>query len=249
MTRQEKLIGGAAIAFIIVGLASYIYIPKLLISLESPDRNLVGIIISGAGELKMRLGDTANWRNLKLKDPVYSQAYLFTGPKSSAKCLFLDESTMTLNENSLAFIDFDALKSRKSNHVIDINLIDGKLVMDLSEKNNVSRIKVDGTTIDVTDKKTKIVIGSDKKLGVDIAVYQGDVDINHDNQNINLKAGEKISVTQNEFEKEPIDEDLLNELNRIADEDRKRITGELRKEREFSAVLKKILESTKEFLK
>lgn len=249
MTRQEKLIGGFAIALIVLGLAAYTLIPSLLSGIDSANRNLVGIVINGTGELKMRLGDTANWRTLKEKDPIYSKAYLFTGNQSTAEYLFLDESTITLNENSLVFIDFNGLKASKTDDSLDIDLIDGKMVLDLSEKNNFKKIKVAETTIDVTEQKTKIVIGSDEKLGVDISVYQGGVDISRKDQKINLKSGEKISVSQNEIVKEAVDSELLDELNRLAESDRKRILSELRKDRELTVVFKKVLESMRQFLR
>ena len=105
MNRQEKFIISLSVALLLVAFMAYKIIPEVMSSLRPKGGNFIGMVLESQGEIKMRFGESVNWKPARKKDRIYSKVYLFTGENSSASFAFLDESSLNLGPNSLIYID------------------------------------------------------------------------------------------------------------------------------------------------
>lgn len=199
----------------------------------------------------MRFGDSINWRKMKRKDRIYSQTYLFTGLGSSATYGFLDESSITLGENSLIFMDLNlesAGRSTESEEPVSLELVEGQMQINMKDKSAVKKIKVQDTMIDLSkQQKTVIKLNYEKKQGLDIAVIQGDINIKQKKFSYKVKQGEKIGIANNDTVPlpEPIDDQTMEEIKKLAEEDHKKTIEDLKKKRELINIFYAIIDTFK----
>lgn len=241
--RQEKLIWKFSLSLILISLLGYFTYPMFVEMSQPTSASFIGYAYKSKGDIRIRQGNSINWVNIGEKDPVYSDTYIFTGKNSSAKFIFLDESTLRLGENSLIHLNFvipeSKIKKRKSDdpkakekdgkaqtanaktaeaptEKIKMEFIDGKLDIDLKENSNVDSIKINDTELSVQEGKTKIAI-SNKDENFTMSVIEGDVSMSNSGQGIKVKAGERVQITQGEEEKkEKIPEKAFEKLKDIA---------------------------------
>lgn len=210
-------------------------------------KNFIGLVIEAKGDTRMRLGDSISWFQLHNKDKIYSQAYLFTGKDSSATYAFLDESTIHLGENSLIFLDFliDSSfyeeKKKISSNGIAVDLVEGSMHFNLKDDSPVKKIKIDDTLIDVSDQSTVIHLNHDKS-GMAISVMKGDINILNKKSSYKVKQGEMLDIKNEQVDPtiKPVNQELMEEMKKIALEDHKRLMQELAEKRSLLSILNDI---------
>lgn len=231
MKRQEKLIISYSILIIILGIVSYLYLPDLMTALKSENLNFIGLVLEGEGDLKVRFGDSVNWRSLKKKDLLYSKTYLFTGEKSKGSFGFLDQSTINLGPNSLIYLDFVFEQKEKKktsfselNKSLAIDLLDGSAQFELKDKSNIKKIIIDNIVVNLSNSTSSIQIKHNKKTGMELSVVEGDVGITSEGNKYDIKAGEKVTVAESsqveESKVEKISSEDLEEMKKLAQKDR-----------------------------
>ena len=228
----------------------HLFLPDLMSIINPKDSKFIGLVLKGNGDLRMRFGDSINWRKMKPKDKIYSQTYLFTGPQSSAIYGFLDESTISLGENSLIFMDFafdsEGRRSGDGEDSISLELVDGEMQINLKDKSSVKKIKVEDTMIDISkQQKTVIKLNYEDKKGLDIAVIQGDIDIKQKKLSYKVKQGEKVEIENSDTQPVPeaLDEQTMAEIKKLAQEDNKKTIEELKKKRELINIIQSFVEN------
>lgn len=244
-----------ALSGILISLATtiYIFLPDLVSLVNPKDSKFIGLVIKGEGDLRMRFGESINWKKIQHKDKIYTQTYLFTGPKSSATYGFLDESTISLGENSLIYMDFkfnDEGSSMEPDDSVALELVEGEMQINLKNNSAVKKIKVEQAMIDVTkDQRTVIKLNYNENQGLDVSVIQGDINIKQKNINYNVKQGEKVGISNapnSEPVPEAIDEKTMEEIRRLAEEDHKKVIEDIKKKRQISNIISAILKKFKE---
>lgn len=211
--------------------------------LRPQNRNFIGLVINAEGDVRMRFGDSINWLNLTTKDKIYSQTYLFTGKNSSAIYAFLDESSISIGENSLIFMDFITdptirTSEEKDSASIAVNLVEGKMQINLKEESPVKMIKVDQTLINTGKDSTLIQLNYEKQ-GMDISVIEGDINIVQNNTTYNVKPGEKLDIENKDATPEikRVDQKTMDEIMRIAKEDQKKALKEIIEKRQLGNII------------
>lgn len=219
------------------------------------DSKFIGLVIKGEGDLRMRFGESINWKKIGNKDKIFTQTYLFTGPNSSATYGFLDESTISLGENSLIFMDFkfnDEGSVVEPDDSVALELVEGEMQINLKDSSAVKKIKVEDAMIDVSkEQRTVIKLNYHEKQGLDVAVIHGNINIQQKNMNYNVKQGEKVGISNTQLAQnaepvpEAIDEKTLEEIKRFAEEDHKKLVEEMKKKRDISNIINSILKALK----
>lgn len=243
LSRQEKLIVTVSVLLITISLLGNKYLPDIMGGLRPQNRNFIGLVINAEGDVRMRFGDSINWLNLTTKDKIYSQTYLFTGKNSSAIYAFLDESSISIGENSLIFMDFITdptirTSEEKDSASIAVNLVEGKMQINLKEESPVKMIKVDQTLINTGKDSTLIQLNYEKQ-GMDISVIEGDINIVQNNTTYNVKPGEKLDIENKDATPEikRVDQKTMDEIMRIAKEDQKKALKEIIEKRQLGNII------------
>lgn len=231
----------------------YFYLPKLLEAINPPSGKYIGMIVKAEGDLRMRFGSSMNWRNVKVQDKIYSQTYLFTGSNSSAIYGFTDESSITLGENSLIYMEtLGPRKSKKASAEADgpvtkgvkLELIEGDVQLNLKEDSNLEQIKVEENEIDLTKSQKMVVkMNYEKKDGLEVAVLEGDIQVKNKKGTIPLKSGEKLDApTEEEATTQSLDAKTMEKIKLEAERDQQRVVEDLKKKRQLGYILHAFIE-------
>lgn len=234
----------------------YVYLPDLVEIVNPKDSKFIGLVIKGEGDLRMRFGESITWKKISSKDKIYTETYLFTGPNSSATYGFLDESTISLGENSLIYMDFkfnDEGTPSDPDDSVALELVEGEMQINLKNNSVIQKIKVEDAMIDVSkEQRTVIKLNYQDKQGLDVAVIHGNINIKQKNINYNVKQGEKVGISNSQtnstdpaLETQVIDEKTMEEIRRFAEEDHKKIVEEMKKKRDISNIFNAILKALK----
>lgn len=237
---------------ITVATSIYAILPVLMTKFKPDNNKFIGIVVKSQGDLKMRFGNSINWKSAKTNDKIYSQTYLFTGPASSAVYGFIDNSTIKLGENSLIFMDFVASDAnRRADDSIALDLVEGQIELNLREKSPLKKIIIEDAVIDITKKqKTIIQLNYQEEAGLDIAVLHGDIDINQKNVSYNIKQGEKVGVTSSGKLTPPeLDEQTKEKIRNLSKEDHEKIVNDLKSKRQLSRIFLELLDEFKNVIK
>jgi hypothetical protein len=249
MNRQEKFIISLSVALLLVAFMAYKIIPEVISSLRPRGGNFIGMVLESKGEIKMRFGESVNWKPARKKDRIYSRVYLFTGENSSASFAFLDESSLNLGPNSLIYIDLsldqkDKSKKDDSNNQLAIELVDGQMQVDLKSNNMIKKLKIDDASIDISKENSIVKLNYNEKNGMEVSVMKGDINISTKENNFQVKHGEKIQVSKNEEDSkvEPIPADVLEEMKKMSESDRKAFLEEMQRKRGLAEIAQQIAE-------
>jgi len=244
MNRQEKSIIVFAISSLGIAIVMILWVlPNLMQSLESKASQFAGLVLNSSGEVKIRFGDSINWKQLKTSDKVYSNSYLFTGPDSSAGFGFVDESSLSLGPNSLVFIGLikNKLDKDDSSENLQLELVNGKMQVDLKKLSNIRSLKVADAVIELNRKTSTILLQNDNE-GMQVSVMQGDVKLTSKEGQYDIKSGEKLEVKAGETtEVNPLPPEVIEEMKKLSDEERKLLMEELQKNRNITSVIANIL--------
>ena len=211
-------------------------------ALDPKASEFAGLVLNTTGEVKIRFGDSINWKKLKTSDKVYSNSYLFTGPDSSAGFGFVDESSLNLGPNSLVFIGLikSKLKKEKSEN-LQLELVNGKMQVDLKKLSNIQSLKVADAVIELNKKSSTILLQNDNE-GMQVSIMQGDVKITSKEGEYDIKSGEKLEVKAGETSKvAPLSPEVLEQMKKLSDSERKLLMEELQKSRNISSVITNLI--------
>ncbi len=199
-------------------------------AIKSQSQNFIGLVLEAEGDLKVRFGDSVNWRVLKKKDLLFSKTYLFTGEKSKGSFGFLDQSTINLGPNSLVYLDFvfeqqETQKiSSNSNKSLAVDLLDGSAQFEIKEKSNIKKIVINDVVVNLPSKPSSIQIKHDQQVGMELSVVEGEVGVSSEGNKYDVKAGEKVTVADNskveDSKVEKISSEELEEMKKLAQKDR-----------------------------
>jgi hypothetical protein len=249
MNRQEKFIISLSVALLLLAFIAYKIIPEVISSLRPKGGNFIGMVLESNGEIKMRFGESVNWKPARKKDRIYSKVYLFTGENSSASFAFLDESSLNLGPNSLIYIDLALDKKSKvkkddSNNQLAIELVDGQMQVDLKSNKMIKKLKIDDASIDISKENSIVKLNYNENNGMEVSVMKGNINISTKENNFQVKHGEKIQVSKNEEDSkvEPIPANVLEEMKRMSESDRKAFLEEMQRKRGLAEIAQQIAE-------
>jgi hypothetical protein len=207
------------------------------------------MVLESKGEIKIRFGESVNWKPARKKDRIYSKVYLFTGDNSSASFAFLDESSLNLGPNSLVYIDLSLdqkgkAKEEDQNNQLAIELVDGQMQVDLKSNKMIKKLKIDDASIDISKENSVVKLNYNEKNGMEVSVMKGDINISTKENNFQVKHGEKIQVSKNEEDSkiEPIPADVLEEMKKMSESDRKAFLEEMQRKRGLAEIAQQIAE-------
>jgi FecR protein len=247
MNRQEKFIISLSVALLLVAFMAYKIIPEIISSLRPKGGNFIGMVLESKGEIKMRFGESVNWKPARKKDRIYSKVYLFTGDESSASFAFLDESSLNLGPNSLIYIDLvldqgNKEKKDEKNNQLAIELVDGQMQVDLKSNQMVKKLKIDDASIDISKGNSVVKLNYNENNGMEVSVMKGDINISTKENNFQVKHGEKIQVSKNESNSkvEPIPADVLEEMKKMSESDRRAYLEEMQRKRGLAEIAQQI---------
>ncbi len=247
MKLQEKIIIYLSIGLISIATLGYFLLPIILDKLNPPNQHFIGMAVDVKDDVKIRFGDSINWKTLSNNEKIFSNSYLYTGDNSSARFIFLDKSSITLNNNSLVHLNFevprDSLKKDDNNNNLKLDLVDGKAALDIKEDSVIKKVKIQDTEIEVLDGASKLNLENTEEFGVKTAVYSGSANISRQGQKYKVKAGEKVEVSEeNKIEKKPVSEKEMAMMKKIHKEieENKRYLYENR--RSFMTIIEEMVE-------
>ncbi len=221
MNRQEKFILYPSLILILISIFFYLLLPYLFNVRESGD--FIGLVSEAKGEAKLRLGKTISWMRLQKLSEIYSRSYLFTGENSSLTILFLDESFLKLRANSLIYLDYDVKHKEKKSKGLVLDFVDGEMAVDLKKNSSLKKIKIKDTEIEIMDSEAKIVMSrgfQNKEMA--LTVLEGDINIKTQDNNLNLRTGQSLKISNKEHRKEEVSKELLDEMKRVLSKNKKR---------------------------
>lgn len=221
MNRQEKFILYPSLILILISVFFYLLLPFLFNVRESGD--FIGLVSEAKGETKLRLGKTISWMRLQKLSEIYSRSYLFTGANSSLTILFLDESFLKLRANSLIYLDYDLKHKEKKSKGLVLDFVDGEMAVDLKKNSSLKKIKIKDTEIEIMDSEAKIVMSrgfQNKEMA--LTVLEGDINIKTQGNNLNLRTGQSLKISNKEHRKEEVSKELLDEMKRVLSKNNKR---------------------------
>jgi len=245
MNRQEKFILLLSGALLLLAFFGLLIAPKILHSFRSSSTDFIGMVLEAEGETKMRFGDSVNWKPFIKKDKIYSRVYLFTGNNSSGSFAFLDESVLNLGSNSLVFIDLDLqnIKKKKALDELAIELVDGEMKIDLKSKAIVKNIRVADASINLSDQNSVLKVNYNDQTGMQVSVMKGNVDIATKDSTFKVKHGEKLEISKNEEKQviEPVPQEIMEEMRRMSEADRRALLEEMQRKRGLSQVAQEFI--------
>lgn len=251
MNRQEKFILLLSGAILLLAFLALLIAPKILDSFRSSSTDFIGMVLEAEGETKMRFGDSVNWKPFVKRDKLYSKVYLFTGGNSSGSFAFLDESVLNLGPNSLVFIDldFEDIKNKKDLDELAIELVDGEMKIDLKTKSIIQNIRVADASFNLSDNNSVLKVNYNDQTGMQVSVMKGNVDISTKDSTFKVKHGERLEISKNEQKPviEPVPPEIMDEMKRMSEADRKALLEEMQRKRGFSSVALEIIKFFSQF--
>jgi hypothetical protein len=242
MNRQEKTIIIISTTTLSVALIVTLLLPRIFNILDPMSGQFAGLVLKSQGDVRIRFGDSINWKKLSSQDKVYSNSYLFTGKESSANFGFVDESTLNLGANSLVYIGLiqNKLEKSKIDHM-QIELVNGKMQMDLKQVSKIQSIKIADAVIEL-NKNSSIIRLENTQDSMEVSIMQGEVKLTSRDGTYNVKSGEKLEVKSGESSKvSPLSPELIQEMKRLSAEDRKLMLAEYQKGRNISSLIAGII--------
>ncbi len=246
MNRQEKIILLLSGAILIIALIGLLIAPGILQTLRSSNADFIGMVLEAQGETKMRFGDSVNWKAFVKKDKIFSKVYLFTGPNSSGSFAFLDRSVLNLSENSLVFIDLDpqAIKNRETREDMAIELVDGEMKIDLKSTSLIKSIRIADASIKLSEQNSILKMNYNDLSGMQVSVMKGDVDISTKDNKFKVKHGERLEISKINGKKviEPVPQEIMEEMLRMSEVDRKALLEEMQRNRGISKITQELID-------
>jgi hypothetical protein len=243
MNRQEKTIIITATISLSLAVILVLLLPQILNSFDPKGAQFAGLVIKSQGDVRIRFGESVNWRKLANKDKIFSNSYLFTGEESLGNFGFIDESSLNLGPNSLVYIGIIHNKFNKSkDDSLQLELVNGQMQIDLKKLSKIQSLKVADATIELTKESSTIRLENTPE-SMEVSVMQGDAKITSKEGEFNVKSGERLEVKASETpEVSAISPEVLEEMKKLSDEDRKMLLAEYQKNRNISALLASLLE-------
>ncbi|PIK15124.1 FecR domain-containing protein [Halobacteriovorax sp. JY17] len=224
MKKQEKLVLYISIFCVVLGILVSIILSELDLTGNEDNLNYIGTTVETNGEVKIRYGESINWKTLGANDNIYSKSYLFTGDGATGKFVFLDGSIIKLDPNSLIYLDFmfdikDINKNKNLKNSLKIDFVDGEISFDLKEESSVKKIAMNDTTISINKKETMIKLQNDKKTQeMQVSVFEGDVSLNKRNKEFQIKSGEKLKISESkDMDREEISSEVIDSMRESAE--------------------------------
>lgn len=228
---------------IIIAIFTYVFLPDVLEVMNSPNSKFIGVITKADGDIRIRYGESINWRSAKKNDQIYAHTYIFTGNNSEASYGLLDESSVTIGPNSMIFLD--AINSQViDGRGLSLELIEGKMQLNLKDGSEVKRVQTDDSVIDLKqNQKLLVQLNYEKDDGLQVSVYDGDIKIRRNNQEQSVKSGETTSLSDPTSPPavEKIDPIELEKIKK--DEEKKQIENiaNLKRKRQVSYLINSLL--------
>lgn len=138
----------------------------------------------------------------------------------------------------------DKSKKDDPNNQLAIELVDGQMQVDLKSNNMIKKLKIDDASIDISKENSIVKLNYNEKNGMEVSVMKGDINISTKENNFQVKHGEKIQVSKNEEDSkvEPIPADVLEEMKRMSESDRKAFLEEMQRKRGLTEIAQQIAE-------
>jgi FecR protein len=237
MEKKERLILIISVMIILFATLIYFMLPTLFTTLNPPNQNFIGIVADIKGDAKVRYGDSISWRTLNRKDKIYANSNFFTGENSHATFAFKDKSSLTLDSNSLVFLNFAPVNTAGTEgNPIDMELVEGKLEIDLKKKSNFHKIKIDDATIDISKEATKIKLSTSAESKVEVSVLKGEVAMAQKGKKYTIKSGQVLGISKLDLlKRDEVDPSMLDEIT-VLDENNVNYLEETQKNRSFSHI-------------
>jgi len=243
MEKKERLILIISVMIIFLSFIAYLTLPTLFTNFNPPNANFIGIVTDIRGDAKVRYGDSISWRTLNRKDKIYANSNFFTGEASHATFVFKDKSTLTLDSNSLVFLNFAPVSTGTEGNPIDMELVEGKLDIDLKKKSNFHKIKIDDATIDITKDMTKIKLSTSAASKVEVSVLKGEVEMAQKGRKYTVKSGQVLGISKLDLlKRDEVDPSLIDEIT-VIDEDGTNYLEETQKNRSFSHIFQGVIQT------
>lgn len=243
MNRQEKTIILFSSLFLTVAVIATLLLPDVFNSIAPSGGQFAGLVLKSKGDIRIRFGESINWKKLTAKDKIYSNSYLFTGEDSSANFGFIDESSLSLGSNSLVYVGLINNKLEKSqNENLQLELVNGSVQVDLKKLSQIQSIKVADAVIKLNKKSSTIRLQNNPD-SMEVSIMQGDVQLTSKEGEYNIKSGEKLEIKSGEKSQvAKMSPELIKEMKKLSDEDRKMLMDEFQKNRNISSLIANLLE-------
>jgi hypothetical protein len=249
MIKQERFVLVVSMFVLLLSIVGY-FSTSYFYGLRSEKKsNLIGIVTELSGDSKVRYTDDVTWRDMSKSQKVYSYSYVYSGEDSKVTLAFLDQSSIAMGEKSLIFLNFRIHINDSTDQFNDLSLdvVKGSVDVGLRKNSNIKDIKINDVILVTNDLETQISIKASGKNGMNVSLLKGEVDVKSNDENYNIKSGEKIEVVKNKNpKKEKISQKILDKMKKIYQSEQERIRNDIRKKRSISYISKEILKDVAE---
>lgn len=234
MEKKEKVVFVFSVFLVAFAVLLYNFIPSTM-NFRTSEEDYIGLMTFSKGDVQIRYAESINWKKLQKNDRVYGNSYLFTGPGATGSYVFVDQSRLSLEENSLVYLDFPEGMEEKKTYNID--LLDGNIKL-VFAKDSKASVRVNDKVVKPGKEETKLLLEGGGKL--ELMVFEGEADIlnEEDALNVNVKTGEKLRMagSGSAYEKGVISGDLVTEMDEFEEYDQAEFI-ELQKKRQLTYLI------------
>lgn len=186
------------------------------ISLQTQSNETIGVAFDVKGKVLYRDSQSLDWFEMGNDSPIHSKQFLFTNEESSAEYVFLDDSIVVQNAETLLFLNskFDLLgtlyeqktgkkaSNKKAGPTsLELELVEGEVLVSMSKTGKLRSIKTElGTISPETEELSEfIVVNKEEELSID--VIKGQVNVTDSKLNKSIMERESFKRTKGGGEK------------------------------------------------
>jgi hypothetical protein len=180
------------VAFIaVVFIYLFINYTEQNISLQTQSNETIGVAYDVKGKVLYRDSQSLDWFEMGHDSPIHSKQFLFTNEESRAEYVFLDDSIVIQNSDTLLFVNskFDLLgtlyqretgkkaKISKGASSLEMELVEGEVLVSMSKTGKLRSIKTNlGTIAPETEEFSEFIVVN-KKGELSVDVIKGQVNV------------------------------------------------------------------------
>lgn len=155
------------------------------------------------GMVQSRTPEEPVWGDTALKDELIEQERVRTLAESLAGILFVDESRISLSENSLAVIGIMKENLIKRSFQAEVTVLEGDILAHLSALGVQKEFTINTPGVETTIRSQKFRTTRDDEQTTRIANYDGEIDVEANQRMVTLKKNEGTKIEQGKPPEDP----------------------------------------------
>lgn len=183
---------------------------------------VIGLATNVKGHVRVRFGESISWKQVELNERIYGDSYLFSGEGSQADFIFVDESSLKLDQNSMVYLDKSTYNPEqdKRSESMNLDFVNGQIDIKINNETMINSIKVNNSVINLKEGQAHFrIINHKQDEKFDVSVLNGSVDLKERGKSFKVISGEKLQISKDKApEKGKISKELREKLAKLETE-------------------------------